>query len=88
MEVAEQVHEGVRLKKPKLIPEVFWNVVETCWALDPAHRPTFNGLQKIIQQIVLDMTVTDESEQIYVSQKDAYQNTLRSSGREYEERGL
>jgi serine/threonine protein kinase len=39
---------GKRYKRPIGVPDPFWNLITRCWAQDPAHRPTFEEIVKLM----------------------------------------
>lgn len=51
-DVMKQVPMGLRLKKPPTCPVSLYGVLEKCWAKDPADRPSFSDVIKLIEPIV------------------------------------
>ncbi|XP_075062234.1 non-receptor tyrosine-protein kinase TNK1 [Mixophyes fleayi] len=43
--------EGERLERPDDCPQAFYSVMMKCWAGKPEHRPNFNSLMAILQEV-------------------------------------
>lgn len=43
-----KVMDGWRPKKPKMIPEHYWDLIQMCWNQNPEKRPTFAEITRIL----------------------------------------
>lgn len=44
-----QVSKGARPKKPKNIPEHYWELIKNCWLPNAADRPTFDDITNLLK---------------------------------------
>ncbi|KAJ3125834.1 hypothetical protein HK100_010559 [Physocladia obscura] len=44
--------DSIRPHKPSHCPDKFWTLIESCWAQDPVHRPTFSSVEFQLQSLL------------------------------------
>jgi serine/threonine protein kinase len=45
-----RVAKGARFIRTPEIPEFYWNLITHCWAQDPAARPTFSDIVRLLKE--------------------------------------
>lgn len=55
-EVIQKVPEGIRLPPPKNCPEEVINLMNSCWQLDPANRPSFDVITCFLNLFLIFFT--------------------------------
>ena len=53
-EVLEKVCKDLRLPKPLQCPQLVYEVMQKCWIVDTAKRPSFEELTSLIAEVNLD----------------------------------
>ena len=46
----QRIERGERFKRPKEIPDHYWDLIQICWKNDPSERPSFNEIVKILKE--------------------------------------
>ena len=49
-QVLEELQKGYRLGKPEFAPNIFQEIMRSCWNTDPKERPTFGQLEGTIRK--------------------------------------
>ncbi|XP_053556705.1 megakaryocyte-associated tyrosine-protein kinase [Bombina bombina] len=52
MEVLEVVQKGYRMESPENCPPLIYNLMSSCWELDPGKRPTFKKIREKLEKIL------------------------------------
>jgi serine/threonine protein kinase len=52
-EVARMVLQGQQLEKPDACDAGLWTLIQSCWTIIPAHRPTFHELSSRLSSLVM-----------------------------------
>ncbi|XP_077999993.1 uncharacterized protein LOC144452721 [Glandiceps talaboti] len=61
-EVSSQIQEGERMEKPPHCTEELYNLMMSCWSIQPKNRPNFNEVAMEMRRITNDEQVMDLSQ--------------------------
>ncbi|XP_065845429.1 fibroblast growth factor receptor 3-like [Oscarella lobularis] len=61
-EVLGLVQRGLRLEKPKNAPDAIYEILKTCWNLDPHKRPKFDELYRRMEAVAAELIGYQEFE--------------------------
>lgn len=45
----EKIKGGKRFVRPPLVPDHYWDLIQRCWSQNPADRPTFDEIVRILR---------------------------------------
>ena len=64
----KEIQKGFRMEKPENAPNVFGEIMTTCWKTDPKERPTFQQLEDTISGYMTNLTLEYDSTRDLCSQ--------------------
>ncbi|GLI70863.1 hypothetical protein VaNZ11_015882, partial [Volvox africanus] len=73
--LSSRIAEGFRHSRPDCMPRGIWDIVQQCWAQNPADRPT---MPLVVRQLELALEAMDEAEAAAAATHSGTQNRIGS----------
>lgn len=77
-----KIAEGKRPKRPKSIPDCYWELVQKCWDQIPGNRPTFEEITEILKDdkfAIEEFGMKTDLDQLHEYQNRIDQDSLNDS---------
>lgn len=77
-----QIMSGKRPEIPEHLPDVYKNLIERCWALNPDDRPSFEEIKTILQTNIADLKIDNDEFNNYCDMLNIHESKEKAKSKQ------